>query len=104
MPKEPGEPRLDEERNPILERRDEMMERATEMQRKGAEIQGAKYQTALLTIMERSDDDAELVNALNKFLDSLDWRANRGESGGPLMAPDKLVKFLTETAEGLHNT
>lgn len=108
MPKEPGEqPREEEEKsekNPILETRDQMMEQATDIQRKGAEIQGAKYQTALLTIMERSDDNTELVNALNKFLNSLDWRANRGESGGPLKNPDSLAKFLDEMAEELHRT
>jgi len=102
MSKEPGEPRFEEE-NPILERRDQMMERASDLQKMGAEIQGAKYQMALLTIMERSDDNVGLVNALNKFLDSLDWRAHRGRSDGPLMSPDSLTKFLIDSAEELHD-
>ena len=109
--KEPGErdpeenSEIEETNSQIWERRlNEAKERSTKEQNKAAEIQSAKFQVTLLTIMERSDDNPELMTALNGFLESLDWRAHRGASDGPLMGPDKLTKFLEEQAKELHHT
>ncbi len=83
-----------ESENPILERRDQMMERATDMQKRVAEIQGAEYQTALLRVMEKSGDDTRLVNAMGDFLESLDWRSDKGGPDGENFNKDGFAEFL----------
>ena len=101
MPKEPGEPSFEERKNSTIEIRDQMIEKASDFQQKAVELHGAKYQIAMLRIMEKSGDDVEILNALNKFLDALDARASRGGSGEAFRKPDKFAKFLNEVAEKL---
>lgn len=74
--------------------RDKYLASATELQRGVAEVQGARYENALLQIMERSGDDTGLVNAMNEFTIALDRRVNFG-SPDQLLHP-RQIEDLTE--------
>ncbi|GEM_PF-6804877 len=73
--------------------RDQMKEKAPEAQNNVAEVQTARYQEALNTLMERSGNDANLINALNDFTEALEHRAMFGASHEPLHP--KQIEALT---------
>ncbi len=92
-----------EQKNPYLETRDKYKDGASELQQKVGEIQGAKWETSIYRLMERSGDNIELTNALNSFLIALEKRAVRGVESDQLKAVEieALTKFFTEKSKEL---
>lgn len=90
-------------KNFLVERRDQMREHASETQKKVSEIQGAKYETSLLKLMERTDDNPEIVNSLNEMLDALSHQATYGDSDKGLSGArqKELAEFMQEAAKAL---
>lgn len=98
-----SQPENKEVKNPILTHRDRYRENATELQRKVGELQAAKHETILYRLMSRTEDNSELTNSINGFLDALDHRSCFGDETKPLgkEATEKLVKFFQENAQEL---
>ncbi len=79
---------------------------ATELQNDVAEAQEAKLGIVLRQLMDRTQNNPELINNLNGFLDALDHQAGFGNSGEQLSgarAAD-LAKFLEEAAKAIRWT
>lgn len=93
-------------RNSLMERHQSSKEHATELQNNVAEAQEAKLGITLRRLMERTEDNPELVNALNTFLDALDHRANFGDSEKPLGKGNQqdIAKFMEEVTKALRWT
>ena len=92
--------------NSLVERHRVSKEHATELQNNVAEAQEAKLGITLRMLMERTEDNPELVNALNTFLDALDHRANFGDSEKPLGkgSQQDIAKFMEEATKALRWT
>lgn len=77
--------------------------RASESERKVGGIQSIKYETALLRLMRRTGDDANITNALNAFIDALDRKSTYGSLDRGLSGQQtkELGDFLVKTAESL---
>ena len=97
--KGPGE----ESKNFYLEKRDIYKENATELQNNMAEIQEAKLGVAIRQLMKRTEDNPELVNKLNAFLDALMHQAELGDSEKPIgkAALEELIDYFGEKTEEL---
>lgn len=96
MPRETGGPPPEQE-NPIerfRQYRDRERTRTDETQRQVAEIQALKYEKILLILEQRSATNANLVHAMNGFLDKLENLAIRGQSDSPLARG--IVSRITE--------
>jgi formylmethanofuran dehydrogenase subunit B len=67
--------------------------------------QSEMYEKALRTLMNRTDNDAELVSALGAFMKGLDSKAYEGNANIPLDEDriKKLTDFFKEKAEELAN-
>jgi hypothetical protein len=89
--------------NPVIKERNEARKRASDLQRRAAEIQGARYETTLYRLMERSGNNRDLINALNNFTREFDNSSDYGRSDQPLASPhvEKLTKFFEEIAKEL---
>jgi len=89
--------------NIYIKNRDLSKEHATELQKEVAEIQAAKLEATLYKLMSRTENNPDLVNSLNKFLDSLDHQSRFGDSGKPLGKgrQQDLVAFLEDAADAL---
>ena len=77
----------------MLDRRDQARERANELERDIGEAQGAHYETIVYRLMRRTDDDPELVNALNDYLSALDIESWFGNPEEP-MVPGKQREII----------
>jgi len=88
----------------ILNVRDKYKENASELEQDIATTQAAKHETALYRLMARTEDNPELVGALNEFLNALDHRSRFGDETQPLGKEhtEALTKFFSEKAEELH--
>jgi hypothetical protein len=91
--------------NPVIQTRNKAREKATPYQKRTAEIQSARYETALLRLMDRSGDNLGLINALNKFTKSLDTKSLFGSSDEALAAVhiDKLTNFFEEMTNNIES-
>ena len=79
---------------------------ASEMERNVAEVQSARYERTLLILMHRSDDNIELINALNEFSKVLERRAmfgdeNKSMNEDSIQSITDFFKKQTEELEGL---
>jgi len=90
----------------LMERHQTSKEHATELQNSVAEAQEAKLGIILRRLMERTEDNPELVNSLNAFLDALEHRANFGDSEKPLGkgSQQDIAKFMEEATKALRWT
>ena len=90
-------------KNKFLEARDKYKEAASELQKNVAEIQSAKYETALYQLMSRTEDNSDLTNAMNSFLDILQQKASFGDPSQQLSKERKedLIKFFKEKSKDL---
>jgi hypothetical protein len=97
------EPVQKEPKNVYVEAVEIQREHATEIQKRTEEVQGAKFGSALLKLMERSNDNPRIVNNLNQVLDALAHQSNYGSSGEPIAEgrQEDLADFLGETAKAL---
>ena len=91
------------EKNPLIEMRDKYKEQATELQNNIAENQEARLGIALRELMRRTEDNTELVNNLNSFLQALEHQASFGESEEPLAKSrvEDLIAYFSEKSEEL---
>lgn len=89
-----GEQSAEARKQELLMRRDAARESATETQQQVSEIQSAKYETMLLNMMQRTNTNPEIVNALNDLVQSLDSASHFGESDNPM--PDGHLQVLAE--------
>lgn len=102
------QPREGEPSSPYIRKRDRIKEyerqKMDDPRSATMEVQGAKYEVALHTLMERSGDDAELVNAMNGFLDRLNHAAALGRPGESLGKNRRaeIISLFQEAAERLN--
>lgn len=70
-----------------------------------AEAQSAKYEVALKRLMERSDDNVELVNSLRDFIGAIDVKSFFGNSDElmPEGYVNRLSEFFKQKTEELKN-
>jgi flagellar biosynthesis chaperone FliJ len=105
----PQEPNQEEQagkpKSPLLNMRDTVREHSTEMRNNVAEIQAARYEIALQLLMERSGENADLVNALNSFVKALETISNRGSTNEQMLPThvEQITKFFNEKTEELSN-
>ncbi|MBI2121803.1 MAG: hypothetical protein HYT98_01640 [Candidatus Sungbacteria bacterium] len=101
LPKVESQKSQEQIKNPILVQRDKYKEHASELQKKTGQIQAAKHETILYRLMSRTEDNSELTNAINGFLDTLDRRSRYGDETKPLgkEAMEKLTKFFQEKSK-----
>ncbi len=95
-----------EERSPVVifqECRERERSQASEVERKTGDIQATKYETALLRLLRRTNDNPKIANALNAFVDALEAKSTYGASDKPLTTAceQELGDFLTKAAEEL---
>jgi len=83
------------------ERLEVAKEASTETQKEIADIQGAKFETSLLRLMNRTENNPEIVNNLNEFLDALDHQSFYGDNSQNIGKgrQEDLAKFLGEAAK-----
>lgn len=99
MPEQPQKKSLKEI---YLLERDSLKNEASEIERNVAEIQTARYESALLRLMKKTDDNTELVNAMKEFIGRLEHRSMITAENK--LSPDstaRLVKFFEESSEKL---
>jgi hypothetical protein len=65
-----------------------------ELRKNVSETQSEMYGSALVRLMERSNDNLELVNALRDFIKEVDIKSWRGKSDEPM--PENYTKNLAE--------
>lgn len=87
-------------------RLEEAKERSTEAQNEVADIQGAKLEMSLLRIMDRTENNPEIVNNLNELLNALEHQSFYGDSSQNIARgrQEDLGKFLGEAAKALRWT
>lgn len=74
-----------------------------EMRKNIVEQQSEMYGSALERIMERSDNDPDLVTAMRDFIKAIEIKSHRGQSDEPLSKGyvEMLTTFFQEKAEEL---
>lgn len=85
--------------------RDGYARSATEVERNVAQVQGAKYETALYRLMNRTGSNTALINSLNGFIGAIDHRSVYGKEEEQLSSEQiqKLTDFFKEKSEELRN-
>lgn len=75
----------------------------SEAHRNAAEMQAVKFETAILKLSRRTGGNTEIINAINKFVDSLTHQVEFGKDDEPLSkASEKdLTEYFEEKAEEL---
>jgi hypothetical protein len=88
------------------ERLEAAKETSTDTQKEIADIQGAKLETSLLRIMNRTENNPDIVNGLNGILDALDHQSFYGDNSQNIAhgRQEDLAKFLGEAAKALRWT
>lgn len=94
----------DARREGILEIRDRYKEAATDTQKGVAESQAARYETILYRLMNRTDTNVELVNAMKKFIDTLEHASMMGTEDKKFHPKEieELTSFFTQEAEHIN--
>jgi CII-binding regulator of phage lambda lysogenization HflD len=104
----PGEFEMSPEarKQQLLMQRDGMRENASELESAVTEIQVAKYEIALRRLMQRTDNNPEIVNALNQLLSRLDNQSHFGISDEkmPPTHVTELAQAILDSAELIAHT
>lgn len=81
-------------------------EHASDLQKNISEVQSARYEHALLRLMERSADDTNLVNAMNELTQALDWVAAFGnpEEAIPQERVEWYANAIRQVAETIRSS